>query len=407
MTHTPDPDSEAERLRRWRLILGGAIPGSLNAHDSRKDSVLGQLYGKKMRRKVKAAQLGRKPRWKGGKRGGMEPSMPDVNRWLGDIREYFPDTVVHVMQQDAIEIIGLKNILGQRELLEQIQPDVHLIATLLTLKDVIPAETKDTARVLVRRVVEELMRRLENKMRQALRGALNRAHRTRRPRHQDIDWNRTIRANLKHYQADYRTVIPETLIGFGRRKREAPHHIIIAVDQSGSMAESMVYSSVFAAVMASVPALRTSMVVFDTSIVDMTPHLHDPVDVLFGTALGGGTDINQAVGYCQTLIERPRDTTLVLISDLIEGGVRDNLLKRTQQIIQSGVRLVCLLALSDQGAPSFDHDLAAEITGQGAAAFACTPDLFPDLMAAALNRKDLRLWAAQNDLKVTWSKESR
>jgi hypothetical protein len=169
----------------------------------------------------------------------------------------------------------------------------------------------------------------------------------------------------------------------------------------------MVYASVFAAVMASVPALKTSMIVFDTSIVDMTPHLHDPVDLLFGTALGGGTDINQAVGYCQTLVERPRDTTFVLISDLIEGGVRDSLLKRTQQIIQSGVRLVCLLALSDHGAPSFDHDLAAEITAQGAAAFACTPDLFPDLMAAALNRRDLRVWAAQNDLKLTRAKETR
>ena len=395
-----NPSEKAERLRRWRLLLGGGVNHQLNGSDGRKDNVLGQLYGKKMQRKIALSKSG-KTNKNGRKRyGGMEPSMPDVSRWLGDIREYFPDTVVQVMQQDAIDALGLDKLLMEQDVLEQIQPDVSLIATLLTLKDAIPTETKDTARILVKRVVDDLMQRLESPMKQAIRGALNRANRTRRPRHHDIDWNRTIRTNLKHYQDDYQTVIPETLIGFGRKRRETPHHIIICIDQSGSMAESMVYSSIFGAVMASIPSLKTSMVVFDTSVVDMTPHLHDPVDLLFGTQLGGGTDIEQAVGYCENLMERPRDTTFVLISDLIEGGSQQRLLQRTNHLIQSGVNLVCLLALSDSGAPAFSRELAQEISSQGSVAFACTPDLFPELMAATLSRKDLRKWAGQHEVKV-------
>lgn len=388
-------DKREERLRRWRLILGGGVSHQLTGHDGRKDQILAELYGKRMKLQIERSQKQGKKRY-----GGMQPSMPDVSRWLGDIREYFPNSVVQVMQQDAIEIIGLNRLLTEPEILKHIQPDVSLIATLLTLKDVIPGETKETARLLVRRVVEDLLNRLQNPLRQAIHGALNRTNRTRRPRHHDIDWNRTIRLNLKHYQEDYRTIIPETLIGFGRKRRDSPFHIIICIDQSGSMAQSMVYSSIFGAVMASMPTVKTNMIVFDTSVVDMTPYLYDPVDLLFGTALGGGTDINQAVTYCQSLIENPRNTVLILISDLYEGGNQEQLLQRTAQLIQSGVRLVCLLALSDRGEPSFDKAIAQKIAAQGSPAFACTPDLFPSLMAATLNGKDLRQWAHQHEVKL-------
>lgn len=398
---TTDPNYEAERLRRWRLILGEGIRTPLCQRDHRVDSVLSQLYGQRIRRQIRFAQSGKERRWKGDKRqGSMGVSMPNVSQWLGDIREYFPETVVQIMQQDAIETIGLRNLLTEPDILEQIQPDVNLVATLLLLKEVIPLETKDTARLLVRKVVDELMRRLEGSMRQAVRGALNRAQRTQRPRHHDIDWNRTIRVNLKHYQKDYHTVIPEVLIGFQRRRRATPHHVILCIDQSGSMAASMVYASIFGAVMASIPTLKTNLIVFDTSVVDLTSQLQDPVDLLFGAVLGGGTNIAQALGYCQTLIERPQQTTLVLISDLYEGGNHDHLLQRTSRLIRSGVQFVALLALSDLGTPSFNRDLAAELASQGAAAFACTPDLFPDLMAATMNHQDLRLWATKHDLKI-------
>jgi Mg-chelatase subunit ChlD len=303
------------------------------------------------------------------------------------------------MKRDDIEKIGLSRMLSETEILEMIDRDFNLVVTLLTLKYVIPNETKTTARIKVRKVVEYLMRRLENPMREAIRGALNRATRNRRPRLHEIDWHRTIRDNLKHYQKDYETIIPEQLMGFGR-KRSSAHDVIIAIDQSGSMAASLVYASVFGAVMASIPAIKTQMIVFDTSVVDLTQHLNDPVDLLFGTILGGGTDINRALGYVQQLIMRPKDTTVVLISDLYEGGWREQMLKRAARIVELGVNFVTLLALSDQGTPAYDHSTAADFADLGIPAFACTPDLFPELMAATMNRKDLAMWAAQHGIKL-------
>lgn len=394
-----DNPTDNEQLRRWRLILGGGdadgVQTPLSARDQGMDDVLQQLYGRGMARRDGFGESGGDAR-----QGGLQDSMPSVSRWLGDIRKYFPASVVQVMQKDAIERIGLRNLLAEPDILELIEPDVQLVSTLLSLKDVVPNETKSTARIIVRKVVEDLVKQLENPMRQSIMGALNRALRNRRPRHHEIDWLRTIRTNLKHYQRDYKTIIPETLIGFGR-KRSSAHDVIICIDQSGSMAASMVYASVFGAVMASIPALKTHMVVFDTSVVDLTPNLSDPVDVLFGVQLGGGTDINQALGYCQRLITRPNDTTLVLISDLFEGGNKEQLLRRASNIATSGVNMVALLALSDDGAPSFDHDIAAEFTGMDIPAFACTPDLFPDLMAATMNRRDLSVWAARHDVTIT------
>ena len=237
-------------------------------------------------------------------------------------------------------------------------------------------------------------------MQQAVVGSLNRSQRNHRPRHHEIDWPRTIRANLRHYQPDYQTTIPERLIGYGR-KRSALKDIILCVDQSGSMAASVVYASIFAAVLASIPAVSTRLVMFDTAVVDLTELLQDPVDVLFGTQLGGGTDIHRALAYCQAQVRQPQETILILISDLYEGGNRDAMLKRVGALIASGVQMVTLLALNDDGAPSFDHHNAANFAGLGSPAFACTPDQFPSLMAAAINRSDIGLWAAQQDIVTT------
>jgi len=304
---------------------------------------------------------------------------------------------VQVMQRDALERLNLRQMLLEPELLQAVEPNVHLVADLLALKSVMPAKTIDTARQVVRRVVDELQRKLSNQTRQAVLGSLHRATRSRRPRHSEIDWQRTIRANLKHYQPAYRTIIPETRIGYGR-KRSALRDIILCVDQSGSMGASVVYSGIFGAVLASLPALRTRMVVFDTEVVDLTEELHDPVELLFGVQLGGGTDIGRALSYCQSLIRRPQETILVLISDLYEGGNREEMLRRAAALAGSGIQLIVLLALSDNGAPSYDHGVAAALAAMGAPAFACTPDLFPDLMAAAINRQDIGQWAAAREI---------
>jgi Mg-chelatase subunit ChlD len=378
-----------ERLRRWRLALGGGDADgtglALAGDDLKRDQALERLYDAE-------------------RTASLAGSSPQVVRWLGDIRTYFPSSVVSVMQQDALERLDLRRMLMEPELLATIQPDLQLATELIALGSVMPDETRATAREIVREVVEEVQRRLESPLRQAIAGALNRASITRRPRPRDINWDRTIRRNLRHYQPDLNTVIPETLLGHTRRSN-ALRDVVIAVDQSGSMAASVVYSSVFAAVMASIRSVETRLVVFDTEVVDLTELLDDPVEVLFSTQLGGGTDINRAVGYCQTLVARPSDTIFVLISDLFEGGVERELLARVAQLLTAGVTVIVLLALSDKGAPSFDHDLAAKLAALGAPAFACTPDQFPGLMAAAIEKRDVGRWAAEQGIALERPKD--
>ncbi len=381
-------DGARERLRRWRLVLGdddGAdgTGAALVGLDAQRDATLEALYCQE-----------------NSNRGGLGKSSPRVARWLGDIRSYFPSTVVQVMQRDAMERLGLRELLLEPEMLDAVQPDVHLVGTLLSLNRAIPERSRETARAVVRHVTDELEKRLAAKTRQAIAGALNRAARARRPRHNDIDWHRTIQANLCHYQPEHRTIIPEKLVGYSRRTPQVLREVVMCVDQSGSMASSVVYSSVFGAVMASMRALRTRLVVFDTAVVDLTDTLDDPVELLFGVQLGGGTDIAGALGYCASQITRPADTILVLISDLYEGGVRDELLRRVGSLLGSGVQVIVLLALSDEGAPSFDSENAAALAELGAPAFACTPDVFPDLMATAIQRGDITRWAAANEITV-------
>lgn len=388
-------NANSERLRRWRLVLGGGPADGtgclLGGDEARMDAALARLYG--------GDEGGGEEGEPNSRKGGLGKSRPGVARWLGDIREFFPKSVVKVMQQDALERQGLRQMLLEPELMEDLAPDVHLAADLIALKDTMPARAKDTARRVVQKVVEELERKLAEPMRSAVAGSLNRSARNRRPKHSEIDWHRTIRANLKHYQAEHKTIIPETRIGFGRRK-SALRDVVLCIDQSGSMGSSVVYSGVFGAVLATLKAVQTRMVVFDTEVVDLSDKLQDPVDLLFGVQLGGGTDINRALAYCQTLVSRPQETILVLVSDLYEGGNRAEMLKQAAALAGSGVQVIALLALSDDGRPAYDHAVAAEFAGMGIPSFACTPDLFPDLMAAAINRQDLGQWAAANGIVV-------
>lgn len=365
------------RLVKWRMILGKP------ADPEKSIPISGELAG--MDQTLEAL-------YDSERRGGLGSSSPNVNRWLGNIRKYFPSSVVQVMQKDALERLNLQQMLLEPEMLETIEPDVSLVGTLLSLKSVIPQKTKETARKVVQTVVSDLEKRLMNPMREAVTGALNRSTRNRRPKLNEINWHATIKANLKHYQHDYNTIIPHQLIGYGR-KGQSLKEVILVVDQSGSMASSVVYASVFGAVMASLKALKTHMIVFDTAVVNLTEHLTDPVDLLFGTQLGGGTDINKALGYAQTLIKAPSDTILVLVSDLYEGGNRDEMLKKTMRIKASGVQMIALLALSDEGAPMYDRSIAAQFASLDIPTFACTPDQFPKLMAAAINKEKIRMGA--------------
>lgn len=376
---------DAAQQRRWRLLLGaaaedglGGLPGSA---DAAMDRALAALYDSD----DGGATASRS--------SGLGGSAPKVARWLGDIRTYFPSPVVRVMQRDAVERLQLTELLLEPELLDAVEPDVHLVGTLLSLNRVMPENTKATARTVVEKVVREVERRIASKTAAAVTGALNRASRTVRPRWRDIDWNRTIGRNLAHYLPEQKTIVPQRLVGYGRQRQAVRREVVIAIDQSGSMAASVVFASVFGAVLGSMQSLKTSLVVFDTAVVDLTDKLDDPVDVLFGTQLGGGTDINRAIAYSQSLVTRPADTLFVLISDLYEGGIREQMLRRINAMKESGVQIVVLLALSDDGAPSFDHDNASALAAIGIPAFACTPDEFPDLLAVALARGDVTAWA--------------
>jgi hypothetical protein len=371
-----------QHIRKWRLILGGQENDgtgiSLSDRDKQMDNTLEALYDSD-------------------RQGGLGPSSPNVARWLGDIRTFFPSSIVQVMQQDALSRLNLTQMLFEKEMLENVEPDVHLVATLMTLSRVIPDKTKATARMVVRKVVDALLRKLSQPTQQAITGSLNRSARNRRPRHNEINWHATILKNLKHYQPDYKTVIPETRIGYGR-KRTSLKDVVLCLDQSGSMGTSVVYSGIFGSVMASIPAIKTKMVVFDTAVSDLTEELTDPVELLFGVQLGGGTDINLALTYCKQIITKPNDTVLVLITDLYEGGDPENMRKRAVELVSAGVQVIVLLALNDDGAPSYDHQNAQFLSNLGIPVFACTPDKFPDMMAAALSKQDIALWAAKEDL---------
>lgn len=379
--------SQKERWRRWQLALGvDDEQNELSERDRRLNTALSALYDSGTEKR----------------RGGLGASSPRVAKWLGDIREFFPTPVAQIVQRDAFERLNLKALMFEPEFLSTLEADVHLVADLIALRAAIPGKTLETARQVVRKVVDDLMRRLEHNTRETLRGALNRSQRTRRPRHADIDWPRTIGANLRHYQPQHRTIVPETLVGHTRhtKTRAELDHVILCVDQSGSMASSVVYSSIFAAVMASIPGLSTKLICFDTSIVDLTDQLADPVEVLFGVQLGGGTDINSALAYCEKQIEIPTKTHLILITDLYEGGDASSMLSRIAAIKQSGVNVIVLLALSDSGHPTYESRHAGAIASIGCPVFACTPDQFPSMMACALTGKDLQSWAAEEDVAL-------
>ena len=371
---------EEEYLKRWRMILGGnesdGTGATLTVEEQRIDQSLEAVYNSD-------------------RRGGLGSSAPKVSRWLGDIREFFPQTVVQVIQRDAIKRLNLTSLLTEKEMLETVVLDVHLVATLMSLSRVIPEKNKEMARQVVRKVVDELLRKLSAPTQQAVTGALNRSSRRRNPRYNEIDWKTTITKNLKNYQPDYKTIIPEVRIGYGR-KRKAMKDIILCLDQSGSMGTSVIYSGIFGSVLASIPAVSTRMVVFDTAVVDLTDDLQDPVDLLFGVQLGGGTDISRALTYCQGVITRPQDTVLVLVTDLYEGGDAREMRKRFVSLVNSGVQLIVLPALNDDGAPCYDKSHAEFLASIGVPTFACTPDKFPDLMAAALSKQDIGMWISQN-----------
>ena len=373
-----------ERQRRWRLVLGAAegqaeegaggqgggdapqTGQSLSPRDAALDGALDALYGE-------------------ARGGDLSQSMPDVARWLGDVRDYFPEPVVQLLQRDALARLSTRQLVEHPDLLAAVEPDAALAAQLLALRKVMPERTLDTARQVVAQVVRDLVKRLDFPLRQAAAGSLNRASRRHRPRKlHEINWARTIQANLRHYQPAQQTVVPERLVGYGRRQATL-RDIVLLVDTSASMATSVVYAGVAAAVLASIPSLAARLVLFDSAVVDVTDQLADPAELLFGVRLGGGTNIDRALSYARGAIARPRDTVVVLITDLFEGGSREGVVRQVGELLADGVAVLVLLALNDQGAPRYEASLAQQLADLGAPALACTPESFAEVLGRVLS----------------------
>ncbi|MCM1165696.1 MAG: VWA domain-containing protein [Lachnospiraceae bacterium] len=377
-----------QELQRWRLILGresaerlsGMKMPPLSEEQDLMDKALAAIYNKSDNGGF------------GDNQGsGHGPSNPQISRWLGDVRTLFDKDLVKIIQSDAVNRCGLKQLIFEPELLENTEPDVSLASTILTLKEMIPKRSKDSVRAFIRKIVEEINRLLEQDIRRAVTAAVNKRAHSPIPSAAALDYKMTISRNLKHWSPELKTIIPEHFYFFERAAMTEANKwtVILDIDQSGSMGESVIYSSVVSCILASMSALKTRIVAFDTSIVDLTEKSDDPVDLLYGFQLGGGTDIDKSVVYCQQFIENPKKTLFFLISDLMEGGNRAAFVRRMEEMKSSGVTVVCLLALADKGKPYCDEQMAQKLSGFGIPCFACSPQRLPELLERVLKGQDL------------------
>lgn len=381
---------EKTRIQRWRLILGqesqerfaGMGGQTLTKEQDLMDQALAAIYNR-----TEAGGFGNV----GGRGAGNGPSNPQISKWLGDVRSLFDKELVTVIQGDAMNRCGLKQLLFEPELLEQVEPNISLASTILMLKEQIPKRSKESVRAFIQKIVEEINKLLEQDIRRAITAAVNHRKHSPIPSAAALDYKMTISRNLKHYSPKLHTIVPEHFYFFDRTSTTAANKwtVILDIDQSGSMGESVIYSSIVSCILTSMSSLTTRIVAFDTNVIDLTEKSDDPVDLLFGFQLGGGTDIDKSVVYCQQFIENPAKTLFFLISDLEEGGNRAALLRRLGEMKESGVTVVSLLAMADGGKPYYDAQMAQKIAGMGIPCFACNPQMLPQLLERALKGQDL------------------
>jgi hypothetical protein len=381
---------DANALMRWRLAIGPEAertsPEMSLAHLQQSGADVDGVGNERLRDFDEALGFAYD---EGARRGGSGGSRPYVPKWLGMLREFFSKDIVALVQKDAIERRDLKELLFEPETLALLDKNVELVATLMSARGLVPDKAKDTAREIVKEVVDDLRKQLESEVRTAILGAVRRNANSPLKLARNIDWKKTIDKNLRGWDSERRRLVPDRIYFWSNQRRRHDWDVVIAVDQSGSMAQSVVYSSVMAAIFASIDVLRTRLLFFDTEILDVTPVLADPIEVLFASQLGGGTDINRAVAYVQeNFIEQPEKTIFLLITDLYEGGDATSLIARVRQLVDSKVKVLVLLALVEGGTPSYDHDLAAKLTALGAYCFGCTPKLLVRVVERIMKNQD-------------------
>ncbi|MDH3649514.1 MAG: VWA domain-containing protein [Saprospiraceae bacterium] len=368
-----DAEDNQQRKKRWRLALGTMDSEEqtslLSPRETEQDELLERVYPSE-------------------RIGGLSAHRSLSAKWMGDVRSMFPDSVVKIIQKDALERFGIKKMLADPTFLEDVIPDVQLVGAILSVKQALPEKNLQFTKELVARLANKVSAKLQHHLLDRMHGRKDSSSRIKNPRSSDIDWHQTIKENLKYFQSSLQTIIPHTLVGHPRRRRSAKK-IILLVDQSASMAESFVYAGILGSIMTLVPSIKTHFVAFDTEVVDLSQYLNDPVDLLFRAQLGGGTNIQKALGYALQLVERGADTTVILISDLYEGASEELLWKRIAALQRRAVPMINLLALDDAGVPAYDKDIARKMASLGVPSFACSPDQFPDLIATVLNNEGL------------------
>lgn len=360
-------------LERWRLVLGKyadaplgeqGAGASLHGAAARMDAALEYLYGREYQ--------GRGTR-EDGRDGSLEPSQVTLVTWLGEVRELFPTATVEVIEQHALDRYGLTELVTDPQALERLEPNQALLRTLLAVRSHLHGEVLQMARGIVRQVLQQIRLRLEPQVRQVLSGRLDRQRHSPLAVARNFDAWGTVRRNLKHYDTQQRRLVVEKLYYFARNTRRLPWDVILCVDQSASMADSVIHAAVMAGILAGLPALRVKIVVFDTAVVDLSGYVDDPVELLMRVQLGGGTDIGQALRYCAQWVENPQRTALVLISDFYEGGSASEMLRRVKQLAEARVTLLGLAALDEQGEPRYDRHMAAQLAECGMTTAALSP----------------------------------
>jgi Mg-chelatase subunit ChlD len=377
--------SDPELLRRWRMALGryaerSFSSGQLSRGDQRTDRALDYLYAREMEKR--GLRRGKQGRDRG---GSLDPTALTPLGWLGELRDLFPQSVYETVQAHAIDNLGMSELLSDPDVLDALEPNKDLLQALIAFKGTADPAMREKIRKVTRKVVEELLRVLRPRIEAALSGKPNRFRRSQLKSMQNFDWRATIRDNLKNWDAERGVIVADRLRFHGRSRRRLPWTIILCVDQSGSMLSSTIYAAVMASILTALPSVQVKLVVFDTSIVDLSSEAHDPVEVLMSVQLGGGTNIGGALEYCETLVTQPTKTIFVLISDFEEGAPVGRLLAAVQRMASARVKLLGLGALSDDAAPVYDRRMAERLVGCGMEVAALTPDRFAEWIGGVIN----------------------
>lgn len=358
----PEPDPT---LERWRLILGaaGSACGTLRPQGADRDSALDWLYEREAdldRREIRRS-------------GGSEASAPHAVDWLDDIHRLFPKSTVERLEHDAVQRFGLHEVITDPEVLQRLEPDAALLGAVLRIKHLMNPEVLRLARRIVERVVRDLMEKLTTEIRTSFTGTRSRRS-SRIPRAADFDFPRTVRANLAHYNAEEARLYVETAHFRARTRRHLERwQVILLVDQSASMASSVIHSAITAACLWGLPGITTHLLAFDTAVVDLTADVTDPVELLMGVQLGGGTDIARALAYTAGLVEQPRRAIIAVISDFYEGGDPAWLLRTAAELVAQGTVVLGLAALDERADAAFDRSLAQHLADAGVHVGAMTP----------------------------------